>query len=147
MKILILLLWHLVILGFNIWDRKVTKNGGKPNYLIYFLARVAAAIVHGAIMLMVFEDAYTNYGSLSVGQLFALWFPYLTFQVTTLWIQYEMVRNHWSNEALLYYDQSERDSGIVDRFFAWTGPTIHAIAKVLALGLAVLSAILIYTRH
>lgn len=147
MKILTLLLWHPIILGFNIWDRKITKNGGKPSYLVYFLTRGGAAIVHGGLMLIAFEDAHTNYGSLSIGQLFALWFPYITFQVFTFWIQYELVRNHWSGEALLYYDQSERDSGIVDRVFAWTGPTFHAIAKVMALFFAGLSVWLIYERH
>lgn len=147
MKIAVLLLWHLVILVFNIWDRKITKNGGKPSYLIYFLTRGFAAIVHGGLMLIVFEDAYTNYGELSGWQLLALWFPYLTFQVTTFWIQYELCRNHWSGEALLYYDTLEKDSGIVDRFFAWTGPTFHALAKVMALAVAVLSAWLIWVRH
>lgn len=147
MNILVLLLWHPIILGFNIWDKKVTKSGGKPNYLIYFLIRGGAAIVHGGLMLIVFEDAYTNYGMLSAWQLLALWFPYLTFQVCTFWIQYEICRNVWSNEAILYYDRIEKDSEIVDRFFAWTGPGFHAIAKVMALILAVLSAWLIYTRH
>lgn len=147
MKIAVLLLWHLVILGFNIWDRKVTKNGGKPSYLQYFLIRGFAAIVHGGLMLIVFEDAYTNYGSLSGWQLLALWFPYLTFQVTTFWIQYELVRNHWSGEAFLYYDTVEKDSGIVDRFFAWTGPTYHALAKLIAFVICILCVIVIYTRH
>jgi hypothetical protein len=147
MKILILLLWHLVILGFNIWDRRVTKNGGKPSYLVYFLTRGIAAIVHGGVMLIAFEDAYTNYGQLSAWQLLILWVPYLIFQVCTFWVQYEICRNAWSNEALLYYDQFEKDSGIIDRFFAWTGPTAHAFAKVAALALSVLSAYLIWTRH
>jgi len=147
MKILILLLWHPIILGFNIWDKKITKNGGKPDYWKYRITRGMAAILHGALMLIVFEDAYTNYGELSAWQLLALWFPYLTFQVCTFWIQYEICRNVWSGEAWLYYDTVEKDSGPVDRFFAWTGATFHAIAKVMALAVAVLSAWLIYTRH
>lgn len=145
--LLLLLSWHLIILGFNIWDRKVTKNGGKPNYVIYFLVRGGAAILHGALMLIVLEDRYTDYGDLSGWQLLALWTPYLGYQVTTFWIQYEMVRNHWSNEALLYYDHQEKDSGIIDRFFAWAGPEMHAVFKLLALVLAVLCVILIYGRH
>jgi hypothetical protein len=145
--LILLLLWHPIIYGFNLWDRKVTKHGGKPNYLIYFLARGAAAIVHGAFMLIFLEDAYTNYGSLSAWQLLVLWFPYLAFQICTFWIQYEITRNIWTNEAWLYYDHQEKDSGIIDRFFARTGPTFHAIAKVMALAVAVFAAYIIWTRH
>ena len=147
MKILVLLLWHPIILLFNVWDKKITKNGGKPNYIVYFLVRGMAAVLHGGFMLIVFEDAYTDYGSLTAWQLLILWFPYLTFQVCTFWIQYEICRNVWSNEALLYYDNSEKDSGVIDRFFAWTGPAFHVAAKIMALVFAFLSAWLIYTRH
>lgn len=98
-------------------------------------------------MLIFLEDAYTNYGSLSAWQLLALWAPYLGYQMTTFWIQYEIVRNEWSGEAWLYYDHQEKDSGIIDRFFAWAGPTFHAMAKLFALAVAVLCVILIYARH
>jgi len=144
---LLLLLWLAVIAGFNYWDYKVTRHGGKPNYLIYFIVRGMASILHSALCLILLEDQYTDYGSLSAWQLFVLWSPYLGFQVTSFWIQYEVTRNWWTNEALLYYDQSEGDSGIVDRFFKWAGPTFHAVAKVMALAVAVLSAWLIYVRH
>lgn len=145
--LLLLLLWHLIIIGFNYWDRNITNNGGKPNYLIYFLVRGAAAILHGSLMLIVLEDRYTNYGSLSSWQLLALWAPYLGYQVTTFWLQYEIVRNHWSGEAWLYYDHQERDSGIIDRFFAFAGPTFHTMAKLFALAITVLCVILIVSRH
>ena len=144
---LLLLLWLVIIAGFNYWDYKVTKDGGKPNYLIYFLARGMAAILHGTLCLMLLEDRYTDYGSLSAWQLLALWFPYLGFQVTSFWIQYEITRNIWSNEAWLYYDHQEGDSGWIDRLFKWAGPEFHAIAKLAALVTAVLCVILIYTRH
>lgn len=144
----LLILWCPLAIGaFNYWDYKVTKDGGKPSYLIYFLVRAGAAILHGSLMLIVLEDDHTNYGDLSAWQLLALWAPYLSFQVTTFWIQYEITRNIWTNQAWLYYDQYEKDSGIIDRFFAWTGPTFHAMAKLFALAVAVLCVILIYSRH
>lgn len=147
MKILVLLLWHPIILLFNLWDKKVTRSGGKPDYWKYLIVRGMAAVVHGAFMLMVFEDAYTNYGTLKATELLVMWAPYLVFQVCTFWIQYELCRNHWSGEALLYYDAVEKDSGWVDRFFAWTGATFHAMMKLFALVLAVLAAWLIWVRH
>jgi len=148
MTITILLLgWIAVILGFNLWDYFVTKDGGKPNYIIYFLTRGAAAIVHGIICLIILEDRYTDYGSLSGWQLLALWFPYVGFQVCSFWIVYELVRNYWTDQPALYFDTVERDSGTIDKIFAKLGHTFHAFAKIITLALAVLCAVLIYLRH
>jgi len=144
---LLLLAWVDIIGGFNLWDYFVTKDGGKPNYLIYFIARGMASIAHSTVCFIVLEDQHYDYGSLSAWQLLALWSPYLGFQVTSFWIIYEIVRNYWTGEALLYYDHKEKDSGLIDRVFAWAGSGFHVIAKLLALVVSVLCVILIYNRH
>lgn len=148
MTIFILLIsWVAVIGGFNLWDYFVTKDGGKPNYLIYFLARGAVAILHGTVCLMLLEDQYYDYSSLSGWQLFTLWLPYIGLQVTSFWLIYPEIRNVWANKYFLYYDQKEGDSGMVDRFFKWAGKDFHALAKTLALAVCVICIVLIYTRH
>ena len=144
---ILLLAWVAIIGGFNLWDYFVTHKGGKPNYLIYFLVRGAAAILHATACLMVLEDQYYDYGSLSAWQLLAIWFPYLGFQVCSFWIIYELVRNWWTDKPALYFDTVEHDSGGIDKLFSKLGHTFHTFAKVLALAVAVLCVFLIYNRH
>ncbi len=144
---LLLLLWLVIIIIFNYIDWAVTHDGGKPDYGKYFVMRGAAAILHGVLLLIVNEDAYTNYGSLSAWQLLILWLPYLGFQVCSFWILYELIRNKWTGRDWLYYDSEEKDSGFVDRFFAWAGPTYHGLAKIISLIICLLCIFLIWTRH
>lgn len=148
-KFILILIWlPFVILGFNYIDWRITRFGGKPNYLLYFIWRGGAAILHGILCLIFLEDKYVDYGTLSWWRLLFVWAPYVIFQVNSFWIVYELVRNIWTKAPyLLYYDTVEKDSGVVDRFFAWTGPTVHAYCKLLSLILVIISIIVIWTRH
>lgn len=146
MILLLILLWIAIILGFNIWDKKVTERGGKPEYLLYFTVRGFAAIVHGILMLMAVQDAKTYYSTLTGWELFVVWSPYLCFQVTSFWVIYESIRNLWTHHQVFYYDNVEKDSGYIDRFFAWAGWQFHLICKILALILCIFSVIVIYQR-
>jgi len=143
----LLSLWIVIILIFNYADWKITKNGGKPDYLLYFLFRGGAAIIHGTLCLIAFEDRYYTYGNLSSWQLLLIWLPYLIYQVTSFWIVYELVRNFWSQQPLLYFDTVEHDSGVVDKIFAKLGHSFHAYAKVIALVVCVISVLVIAYRH
>lgn len=138
-----LLTWFVVIIAFIIIDRKITKGGGKPNYIQYFIGRGFAAILHGAWIL---PTGPIPAWEMTAWELLISWLPYLLFQVCSFWIVYEIGRNIWTKKPLLYYDQKENDSGIIDRFFAWTGPVFHAIVKVAALVIMILSIITIYTN-
>lgn len=147
-KILLLLLWcPVIILAFNYWDYKVTVHGGKPDYFLYWFNRGVASFAHSTLCLFILEPAVTNYGDLSSWQLLMVWAPFLGFQMGSFWIVYEIVRNIWTKEDLLYYDHQEKDSGNIDRFFAWTGSEFHTFAKLIVLLLTVLCGILIWTKY
>jgi hypothetical protein len=122
-----LLLWLIPIAANVLADR----NGRKPNYLVMFILRGMAAILHGVL----FEP--DNFGE---------YFPVLVFQVTSFWLIFEATLNYLREKPLLYYDTVEKDSGYIDRFFAWAGNPAHTIAKVCTLILCILSIIVIYAR-
>lgn len=145
--IYILSIWIVFIFGFVLWDRHLTKDGGKPDYLKYFIIRGMAAIGHGVIFFMLYIDDLVNYSRLNAWQLLIIWLPLLSFQLTSFWILYEIGRNSWAKKPLLYYDQKEGDSGTIDRFFKWAGNTAHTFAKVAALVVCVLSVILLYHNY
>jgi len=123
-----LLLWFIVILANTTAD----ASGRKPFYLVMFILRAMAAIVHGSL----FVD--TDYHWMRY------WIPVLTFEVTSFWIFFELILNIAQKRKLLYYDQKEGDSGWIDRFFKWAGPTWHLVAKIMVFVIMVLSIILVY---
>jgi hypothetical protein len=131
-----LLLW-LIPIALNVWaDRK----GRKPNYALMFILRGAAAILHG-ILVIPYDTAPWL---LSGWVLVTLWLPYITFQVASFWILFELSLNVLQKRDILYYDIKEKDSGYIDRFFLWAGPKWHAIAKFVALEVCVYCLMLIY---
>lgn len=140
----LLLTWLLFILGHNYVDYRITRNGGKPNYLIYFLARAMASIIWASFLVQ--PVPYGPFWQES-WRLLVEWLPYLLFTTTSFWIVYEIVRNIWTKKPLLYFDYKERDSGWIDRLFSSLGIGYHLTAKLLALAVCVLSVIVIYHRH
>lgn len=122
-----LLIWLLPI-GVNVW---VDRDGRKPNYLQVFILRGIAAILHGI---------YFNPHNM------VEYFPVFVFQVTSFWLLFEGALNVIRKKPLLYYDHEEGDSGWIDRFFKWTGPKFHMVAKMFTLLLCILSIIVIYNR-
>jgi hypothetical protein len=124
---LYLLLW-LVPIAANVW---ADSSGRKPNYLVMFVIRGMAAILHGVLFLP------ENFGE---------YFPILVFQVTSFWLIFEAWLNIVRGKELLYYDTFEMDSGHIDRFFTWAGKPAHTIAKAFTLILCIISIIVIYAR-
>ncbi len=124
MKEFFLTLWLLPISGNIYLDRK----GRKPFYLAMFIIRGIAAICHGVL----FNPQNT-----------ADYLPVFIFQVTSFWLLFELGLNILQKRPLLYYDRKEGDSGWIDRFFAFVGPTWHAVAKFCALIVCILSIIYI----
>lgn len=123
-----LILW-LIPIGLNVY---ADKDGRKPNYLLMFVLRGIAAILHGVLFN---PQDMTDY-----------WLV-LLFQVTSFWIFFEIALNLVRGRELFYYDTKEKDSGWIDKFFAWTGPFWHFFAKIVAIALMVWSIILIYQRN
>ena len=131
--------WLLFIPFFNLVDYFVTHDGGKPNYTKYNATKAIVGLACAFLWMMDFS---------SVSRFFLSGFVAALFEVTSFWVLYELIRNLWSRDIkswkdLLYFDQEERDSGFVDRFFAYHGWTVHAWAKLAALILAIFSGILI----
>ena len=123
-----LLLW-LIPIGLNVY---ADKDGRKPNYLLMFVLRGIAAILHGVL----FNP-----------QDMADYWPVFLFQVTSFWILFEIALNLVRGREVFYYDRKEKDSGWIDKLFAWAGPFWHIIAKIVATILMVWSIILIYQRN
>lgn len=121
-----LLLWLIPIVSNVLWDR----YGRKPNYLVMFLLRGTAAILHAKLFnpTLVYE-----------------WLTIVLFQVTSYWLFFEAGLNFVKRRPILYYDTVERDSGWLDRFFTWTGYKFHAWIKGLAFGAIIFSIIKIYS--
>lgn len=132
-------IWFLVIFA-NFWhDRKGAKNW----YLAVFGIRGFASVAH---MFFIVPPNLMPW-TLSGLDLLIVWLPMFIFQVTSFWIFFELWLNIYQKRTLLYFDTKEKDSGWIDRFFAWAGHTWHAIAKLMALILLVLSIIAIYGQH
>lgn len=125
MTILFLSLWLIPIAANIYWDR----NGRKPNYLQMFIIRGMAAILHAIL----FNPKDTTE-----------WIPILIFQVTSFWIFFEIGLNIVRGKPIMYYDNVEGDSGMIDRFFKVAGVELHFIAKCACIILMVLSAIVVY---
>jgi len=125
---LFLLLW-LIPIAVNVY---IDRNGHKPNYIIVFIVRGMVAILHAALF-----NPHNVYD----------WLPILIFQVTSFWIFFELALNFVRNNPLMYYDNSEGDSGFIDRFFKVVGMEAHFIAKVLCFVVMVFSIIVLYIRN
>lgn len=127
MKTFFLLLWLLPIAA-NVW---ADAKGRKPNYLMMFVIRGMAAILHGIL----FDP-----------QNLKDYFPVFVFQVTSFWLLFEIGLNIVRKKPILYYDTTEHDSGWIDKFFSFTGREFHFFCKVIALLLIVFSIIVIYSK-
>jgi len=130
-----ILSWLLVPLANAWWDRK----GRKPNYVAMFFLRGIAMILH---MGLVFNPAYGEWMYCGV---------LVLYYVTSYWIVFELALNIWQGKVkqfgsagLLYYDDSEGDSGWLDKFFAYTGAEFHFYSKLFALALCIMSIFSIY---
>lgn len=77
--------------------------------------------------------------------------PYLVYYFGAFWLAFEIALNIWQGrihqlgvfDGLLYYDMKEGDSGIVDRFFKWTGAELHFWVKFGVLVLVIISGMVI----
>jgi hypothetical protein len=127
-----LLAWLLPITGNVIADRK----GRKPHYLVMFIFRGWAALLHGILMYphADWRDGLTPF------------IPLFIFQITSYWILFELALNIVQDRPLLYHDTREKDSGWIDQFFAWAGKESHTAAKALALICMIGALIFIYYR-
>lgn len=128
----LLLLWLIPIIGNIIWDRK----GRKPNYLVMFLLRGMAAIVHGSLF--------------GPERMYDYW-PVFFFQITSYWLIFEAGLNLAQRRNILHYDYVEKDSGWIDQIFAkfYThngNHSVHTFTKGCALVICILSIIVIYER-
>ena len=144
---LLIVLWITAFIpGFNYYDYRTTRNGGKPEYILYFIIKGFLAIIHGTFMLMANQDSKTDYSFLSAWELTVVAAPYFLFQITSFWVIYELIRNGWTRKQWDYYDHKEKDSGYIDMFFAWAGRPFHLFAKLCAIVVCILSIIVIYKR-
>lgn len=123
-----LLLW-LIPIGINVY---ADKDGRKPNYLLMFILRGMAAILHGVL-----------FNPQNMGD----YWPVLLFQVTSFWLIFEIALNLVRGRAVFYYDTKEKDSGWLDRFFAWAGSFWHFFAKLVTFAILIWSIILVYKRN
>ncbi len=110
-----LILWLLAI-GANII---ADKDGRKPNYILMFILRAIAAILHGALFITESNSYWWQ------------WWPVLLYQVTSFWLFFELGLNLIQHRPPLYYDHKEGDSGWIDRFFKWAGYSAHLAAKII----------------
>jgi hypothetical protein len=135
-----LLLW-LVPIALNVW---ADAKGRKPNYGMMFALRGFIAVTYQFFIVPPDMMPWT----LSGWQLVMVWLPIMLFQTTSFWIIFELSLNIiQKRDNLLYYDIKEKDSGYIDRFFAWAGPTWHAVAKGLAFIVMVLSIAVILANY
>lgn len=117
MLILLILLWPLVAVPFFNWlDYRLTKDGGKPWYAKYFLDRAIASLIHMFILTPVNGVDYTM---MSFWELIWIFMTYILYHCCTFWVEYEIIRNLWTGNAILYFDDKENDSGWIDGFFSW----------------------------
>lgn len=116
MKILFLLLWFIV----PEINARLDKNGPKRNYLQVNTIRGIVAFFHWCL----FVSEPDQYMTL-------IWL--IVFQLTSFWLYFEIRLNLLRDNPILYYDTVERDSGIIDRFFADQAWYWHPIAKLAAL--------------
>lgn len=122
----LLLIWLIPIL-INIL---VDTRGIKPHYFQTFIARGFAAVLHGGLIMDITE--WNGYALVV-----------FIFQLTSYWILFEVGLNLWRGKPLLYYDTVEKDSGWIDRFFAWAGKKAHVYAKVLCFIIMILSIVVL----
>jgi hypothetical protein len=131
-----LLLW-LIPIGANVW---ADRTGRKPNYLLMFILRGMAWILHMALWVPG-DWAGTDFEHW-VWLKLILW-PTI-FDLTSFWILFELGLNAFRHKGPLYYDHKEGDSGWIDRLFKWAGPKWHTAAKLLALAAMILAITRIY---
>lgn len=128
-----LLIW-LIPVGLNIW---ADADGRKPNYIAMFFLRGFAFIAYGLLW------------PLPIYNWFFVWWPIALYQLTSYWLIFELGLNiaynirEKENRSLLYFDQRERDSGWIDKFF-YKYPKLHTPAKLLTAALMAMSIVLIY---
>jgi len=99
-----------------------------------------ALILHSAL----FIPGYWVGTDFANGQWLRMWWPIVVFDLTSYWIFFELALNIVRGNPILYYDHKEGDSGWIDEFFKWAGPTFHTVCKILAFIVMILSGILIY---
>lgn len=136
-----LLLW-LIPIAINVYlDRK----GRVPFYLLVNIARGAAAILHGILMLTGVD--YTPW-TMTGWELVQLWAPIFLFQVTSYWILFDLGINIVQHKpSLLYADRKEHNSGWVEKLFAKLPVGFYYIAKLAALVVLILSIIVLYNNY
>lgn len=129
-------LWFIVIAA-RVWmDRK----GAKRNYFFVNGALAVCSILHGALLDLPYREDQLGGGYIPWNYL-----ELLVWQMCTYWLFFEIginlfmkrIKDHGFWKGLLYYDQSEGDSGKIDRFFA-KYPKLHTPAKLIALIIFVL---------
>jgi hypothetical protein len=131
-----LLIWFVPI-GLNIW---ADANGRKPNYVMMFFLRAFAFIAYGILWTLPTYDWFLK------------WWPVALYQLTSYWLLFELGLNIAYNirekesRSLLYFDQKEKDSGWIDKFFA-RFPHLHTPAKIGSAIVMVVAIIFIYKLH
>jgi hypothetical protein len=142
--VFIALITWLIPIGINIY---LDRNGAKRNYFQVNTIRGIALVVHGALFFNLQggyfykEDILRN-------------IPIVVFYFTSYWLFFEAglnmvtgrIKEHGFWKGLLYFDQREGDSGWIDGFFK-KFPQLHTPAKLAALGIMIISIVLIVINH
>jgi len=142
MTTFILFLW-LIPIAVNVY---VDREGHKPNYMIVFIIRGMAAILHGIILDVCCDYFPENLWQFSVLELIGIYAPIFLFQATSFWIFFELALNSILRREPFYFDRKERDSGWIDKIFDSLGTGAHLTAKVCAFIVMILSIITIYSH-
>lgn len=142
MVTLILLLW-LIPIGANIY---IDSDGQKPNYMVVFIVRAMAAIMHCLLLEVTCHIFPEDIYSLTAWEYLVVILPTFTFQVTSFWIFFEFGLNTVRGRELFYFDRKERDSGWIDKLFDRLGNGAHLAAKIVAFVVCVVCIFIIYQQ-
>lgn len=131
-----LLVWLIVPIT-NAWlDRK----GAKRNYIIVNLLR-------GICLILYLGAVWNVQGGYDFWHDFGYLFPYILYCLTSYWLIFELLLNKLTGKDWLYYDSEEKDSGWIDKFFAWAGKETHLWAKFLSFAALLCSILSIYVTN
>jgi len=131
-----LLVWLFVPMT-NAWlDRK----GAKRDYLVVNLIR-------GIVLILYLGGVWKVEGGYDFIHDIGYLLPYVLYCFTSYWILFELLLNKLRGKDWLYYDTVEKDSGWVDRFFAWAGKETHYWIKFLAFVIMLVSILSIYVTN
>ena len=126
MILLQLFVWIFFIVVHAVVDyREIEYHNSKPNYLVSFIIRGIAAILHGIMMDVTKPEE---------------WWPILIFQVTSFWVLFSPILNLLRGKPFLYLGE---DSGWIDRFFI-NRKSFYLSVYILVSIICTLSTILIY---